>query len=212
MPPMLVLGFESSCDENGRRALRSGRGLLAHALHSQVAMHRDYGGVVPELASRDHVRRLVPCCARYWPIAGARSARLARSPIRKDRAGRRLAGRLGVCRGARTGSGRADHSITISRGTSCRRCFLRAPSFRSWHCSCRVATQLMRVTGVGEYELLGRRSTMPPARPLTRPPSCSAWAIRAGRRCRCWPNRASPMPSAAAPDAQFGRSDVQLPG
>src|SRR5260364_289014 len=54
---MLVLGIESSCDETGL-ALYSGRhGLLAHALHSQVEMHRAYGGVVPEMASRDHGRR-----------------------------------------------------------------------------------------------------------------------------------------------------------
>src|SRR5260364_201617 len=56
---MLVLGIETSCDETGL-ALYSGRhGLLAHALHSQVEMHREYGGVVPELASRDHIRRVL---------------------------------------------------------------------------------------------------------------------------------------------------------
>ena len=52
---MLVLGIETSCDETGVALYDSGRGLLAHALHSQVAMHGVYGGVVPELASRDHV-------------------------------------------------------------------------------------------------------------------------------------------------------------
>ncbi|MFP4904033.1 tRNA (adenosine(37)-N6)-threonylcarbamoyltransferase complex transferase subunit TsaD, partial [Paraburkholderia sp. BR14261] len=54
---MLVLGIESSCDETGLALYDSERGLLAHALHSQIAMHREYGGVVPELASRDHIRR-----------------------------------------------------------------------------------------------------------------------------------------------------------
>jgi N6-L-threonylcarbamoyladenine synthase len=57
---MLVLGVESSCDETGVALYDSERGLLAHALHSQVAMHNEYGGVVPELASRDHIRRLLP--------------------------------------------------------------------------------------------------------------------------------------------------------
>jgi N6-L-threonylcarbamoyladenine synthase len=57
---MIVLGIESSCDETGV-ALCTGKGkLLAQALHSQVAMHQDYGGVVPELASRDHIRRVLP--------------------------------------------------------------------------------------------------------------------------------------------------------
>lgn len=58
---MRVLGIESSCDETGV-ALYDGEngGLLAHALHTQMAMHAEYGGVVPELASRDHVRRLIP--------------------------------------------------------------------------------------------------------------------------------------------------------
>ncbi len=57
---MIVLGIESSCDETGLALYDSARGLLAHAVHSQVAMHEDYGGVVPELASRDHIRRLTP--------------------------------------------------------------------------------------------------------------------------------------------------------
>jgi N6-L-threonylcarbamoyladenine synthase len=57
---MRVLGIESSCDETGLALFDTERGLLAHAVHTQVAMHQDYGGVVPELASRDHIRRLVP--------------------------------------------------------------------------------------------------------------------------------------------------------
>ncbi len=57
---MLVLGIESSCDETGVALYETDTGLLAHRLHSQVAMHRDYGGVVPELASRDHIQRLLP--------------------------------------------------------------------------------------------------------------------------------------------------------
>jgi N6-L-threonylcarbamoyladenine synthase len=57
---MLVLGVESSCDETGVALYDSMRGLLAHALHSQIVMHDEYGGVVPELASRDHIRRVLP--------------------------------------------------------------------------------------------------------------------------------------------------------
>lgn len=57
---MLVLGIETSCDESGIALYHTERGLLAHALYSQVAMHAEYGGVVPELASRDHIRRVLP--------------------------------------------------------------------------------------------------------------------------------------------------------
>lgn len=68
MPPTLertelmaiTLGIESSCDETGIALYHSERGLLAHTLHSQIAMHNEYGGVVPELASRDHVRHVLP--------------------------------------------------------------------------------------------------------------------------------------------------------
>ncbi|MCF2133285.1 MULTISPECIES: tRNA (adenosine(37)-N6)-threonylcarbamoyltransferase complex transferase subunit TsaD [Burkholderiaceae] len=72
---MLVLGIESSCDETGLALYDSRRGLLAHALHSQIAMHRDYGGVVPELASRDHIRRALPLLEQVLQQAGvARTA------------------------------------------------------------------------------------------------------------------------------------------
>jgi len=57
---MLVLGIETSCDETAAALYDTRDGLLGHALHSQVDMHQAYGGVVPELASRDHIRRLVP--------------------------------------------------------------------------------------------------------------------------------------------------------
>ena len=51
---MIVLGIESSCDETGAALISDTKGLLADALHTQIDMHRAYGGVVPELASRDH--------------------------------------------------------------------------------------------------------------------------------------------------------------
>ncbi len=57
---MLVLGLETSCDETGLALYDSERGLLGQVLHSQIALHAEYGGVVPELASRDHVRKMIP--------------------------------------------------------------------------------------------------------------------------------------------------------
>lgn len=57
---MRVLGIETSCDETGVAVYDSDRGLLGHAVYSQIPLHVDYGGVVPELASRDHVRKLAP--------------------------------------------------------------------------------------------------------------------------------------------------------
>lgn len=57
---LITLGIESSCDETGIALYKMGTGLLADALHTQIAMHSEYGGVVPELASRDHVQRIIP--------------------------------------------------------------------------------------------------------------------------------------------------------
>ena len=67
---MLILGIETSCDETGVALYESRAGLLAQALHSQVELHAVYGGVVPELASRDHVRRLLPLVSTVLETAG----------------------------------------------------------------------------------------------------------------------------------------------
>jgi N6-L-threonylcarbamoyladenine synthase len=67
---MRVLGIETSCDETGVAVYDSREGLLAHALHSQVEVHAEYGGVVPELASRDHVRKLLPLIRQTFQEAG----------------------------------------------------------------------------------------------------------------------------------------------
>lgn len=67
---MIVLGIESSCDETAIAVFHSEKGLLAHALHSQVEVHAEYGGVVPELASRDHIRYLIPLLERALQQAG----------------------------------------------------------------------------------------------------------------------------------------------
>ncbi|QKT03170.1 tRNA (adenosine(37)-N6)-threonylcarbamoyltransferase complex transferase subunit TsaD [Ectothiorhodospiraceae bacterium 2226] len=61
---MRILGLETSCDETGVAVYDATRGLLAHALYSQVDLHAEYGGVVPELASRDHVRKTLPLVRR----------------------------------------------------------------------------------------------------------------------------------------------------
>jgi len=67
---LCVLGIETSCDETAVALYDSARGLLAHALHSQTAIHADYGGVVPELASRDHIRKLLPLIQQTVISAG----------------------------------------------------------------------------------------------------------------------------------------------
>lgn len=69
-----VLGIETSCDETGLALYDSEHGLLAHALYSQVALHADYGGVVPELASRDHVRKTLPLIRQVLDEAGCNAA------------------------------------------------------------------------------------------------------------------------------------------
>jgi len=68
--PHLVLGIETSCDETGVALYETGAGLLAHEVFTQIDMHRIYGGVVPELASRDHVRRVVPRAREVLASAG----------------------------------------------------------------------------------------------------------------------------------------------
>ena len=72
MRRMLVLGIETSCDETGVALYHSEQGLLADALHSQVELHARYGGVVPELASRDHIRKLIPLTEEILGRAGKR--------------------------------------------------------------------------------------------------------------------------------------------
>jgi N6-L-threonylcarbamoyladenine synthase len=73
---MLVLGIETSCDETGIALYDSTEGLLAQALHSQIDMHRAFGGVVPELASRDHIRRVLPLIDECLQRAGRRKSQI----------------------------------------------------------------------------------------------------------------------------------------
>ncbi len=73
---MLILGIESSCDETGLALYDSTGGLLAHVLHSQVDLHALHGGVVPELASRDHIRRVIPLLDQVLQLADRDTARI----------------------------------------------------------------------------------------------------------------------------------------
>ena len=73
---MRILGIETSCDETGVAVYDSERGLLAHQLHSQVKLHDRYGGVVPELASRDHIRRITPLLTAAMQQAGLQTTEI----------------------------------------------------------------------------------------------------------------------------------------
>jgi len=155
---MVVLGIETSCDETGVALYDARRGLLGHVLHSQARLHADYGGVVPELASRDHVRRLLPLTTRLLGETGCRIAELTAVAYTE---GPGLAGALLV--GAATA-----HGLGYALGI---------PAFGVHHLEAHLLspllsrpapdfpfvallvsgghTQLMRVEGVGDYELLG---------------------------------------------------------
>jgi len=73
---MRVLGIETSCDETGVALYDQQQGLLAHALYSQVALHAEFGGVVPELASRDHVRKTLPLVSQVLAQAGVKTSEI----------------------------------------------------------------------------------------------------------------------------------------
>ncbi len=68
---MLVLGIETSCDETAAALVRNGRDILSNVIHSQVDTHRLYGGIVPELASREHIKKIRPIVAEAFSLAGA---------------------------------------------------------------------------------------------------------------------------------------------
>ena len=155
---MLVLGFESSCDETGVALYDERDGLVAHALHSQVTMHREYGGVVPELASRDHIRRVIPLLERVLSDSGRSLSEVGAVAYTQ---GPGLAGALLV------GSAFAE-SLAMALGVPTVPVHHLEGHLLSPLLSARPPTfpfvallvsgghtQLMRVTGVGEYELLG---------------------------------------------------------
>ena len=156
---MLILGIETSCDETGVALYDQASGrLLAHAVHSQVAMHEAYGGVVPELASRDHIRRLVPLTRKVLENANKSAEDLAGIGYTE---GPGLAGALLV------GASFA-HGLALALGIPALGIHHLEGHLLSPLLSARppqfpfVAllvsgghTQLMRVDGVGRYALLG---------------------------------------------------------
>ncbi len=159
---LLVLGIESSCDETGVALVRTREGavpeLLGQALHSQIAMHADYGGVVPELASRDHIRRIIPLANQALAQAGQA---LAAIDVVAYTRGPGLAGALLVGAGVACALGAALRKPVLGvhhlEGHLLSP-FLSADPPEFPFVALLVSgghTQLMRVDGVGQYELLG---------------------------------------------------------
>ncbi|MQM29981.1 MAG: tRNA (adenosine(37)-N6)-threonylcarbamoyltransferase complex transferase subunit TsaD [Candidatus Accumulibacter phosphatis] len=157
---MLVLGIESSCDETGMAlySTSAGGALLAHALHSQVCMHQAYGGVVPELASRDHIRRVVPLLRKVLADSGRSLAEIDAVAYTQ---GPGLAGALLVgaafAEALATALERPSVPVHHLEGHLLSPLLSRTPP-RFPFVALLVSgghSQLMRVTGVGEYELLG---------------------------------------------------------
>jgi len=155
---MLVLGIESSCDETGVALYDTQRGLLGHALYSQVAMHAAYGGVVPELASRDHIRRALPLLEEVLEQSGAALAAIDAIAYTQ---GPGLAGALLVGASVACGLGLALDKPVL--GVHHLEGHLLSPLLASDppqfpFVALLVSgghTQLMQVDGVGQYTLLG---------------------------------------------------------
>src|SRR6476620_6223873 len=159
---MLVLGIESSCDETGVALVEASGAavpvLRADALHSQIDMHRAYGGVVPELASRDHIRRVLPLTEMVLTQAGAS---LAEVDVVAYTRGPGLAGALLVGAGVACALGAAlgkpvlgvhhleGHLLSPFLSVDPPEFPFVALLVSGGH------TQLMRVDGVGHYEILG---------------------------------------------------------
>ena len=159
---MLVLGIESSCDETGVALVRTrAQGvpeLLSHALYSQIEMHQAFGGVVPELASRDHIRRVIPLAQEVLGTAGCT---LAEVDVVAYTRGPGLAGALLVGAGVACALGAALDKPVL--GVHHLEGHLLSPFLSSDppefpFVALLVSgghTQLMRVDGVGRYEILG---------------------------------------------------------
>ncbi|MDH4419223.1 MAG: tRNA (adenosine(37)-N6)-threonylcarbamoyltransferase complex transferase subunit TsaD [Acidovorax sp.] len=159
---LLILGIESSCDETGVALVRSTGDtvptLLSHALHSQIEMHQAYGGVVPELASRDHIRRVLPLAKEVLAESGQS---LADVDVVAYTRGPGLAGALLVGAGVACALGAALNKPVLGvhhlEGHLLSP-FLSADPPEFPFVALLVSgghTQLMRVDGVGRYEILG---------------------------------------------------------
>lgn len=155
---MRVLGIETSCDETGVAIYDSEHGLLAEALYSQIALHQVYGGVVPELASRDHVRKLLPLVQQVMREAGCSAAQLDGVAFTS---GPGLIGALMV--GACFGRSLAYAWGVPAIGVHHMEAHLLAPMLEAEPPALPLVallvsgghTQLVRVDGVGLYTLLG---------------------------------------------------------
>ena len=155
---MRVLGIETSCDETGVAVYDSEQGLLAHRLYSQVALHADYGGVVPELASRDHVRKLIPLIKEVLAAANSQAQDINGIAYTS---GPGLAGALMV--GALTGRSLAYAWNVPAIGVHHMEGHLLAPLLEENKPAFPFIallvsgghTQLLRVDGIGRYQLLG---------------------------------------------------------
>lgn len=155
---MRILGIETSCDETGVAVYDSARGLLAHCLYSQIDLHADYGGVVPELASRDHVRKIIPLLRELLAEAGSSLEDIDGVAYT---AGPGLAGALMV--GAVFGRTLAWSLGIPAVGVHHMEGHLLAPMLEENPPAFPFVallvsgghTQLMRVDGIGRYELLG---------------------------------------------------------
>ncbi|BCD97388.1 tRNA (adenosine(37)-N6)-threonylcarbamoyltransferase complex transferase subunit TsaD [Marinagarivorans cellulosilyticus] len=155
---MLVLGIETSCDETGVALYHSEQGLLAHALYSQIALHAEYGGVVPELASRDHIRKLLPLVDEVLEKASLSKADIDAVAYTK---GPGLIGALlvGACTGRAIAMGLGVPAIGVHHMEG----HLLAPQLEDSpppypFVALLVSgghTQLIEVQALGEYTLLG---------------------------------------------------------
>ncbi len=155
---MKVLGIETSCDETGVAVYCTERGLLAQALHSQVDLHERYGGVVPELASRDHIRRVLPLVEQVLSDAGLSRGELDAVAWTE---GPGLAGALLV--GAGVGASMAFALGVRGIGVHHLEGHLLSPLLSADPPSFPFVallvsgghTQLMEVSGIGRYRMLG---------------------------------------------------------
>ena len=205
-----VLAIESSCDESAAAVLDESQGLLAHELYSQIELHRIYGGVVPELASRDHVRRLLPLVRQALEQAGTTPDQLAGVAFT---AGPGLIGAL------LTGAALA-RSLAYAWGV---------PAVGIHHLEGHLLAPLLEpepppfphvallVSGRTYPADRGRAAsddiassatpgTMPRAKPSTRRRNCSDFPTRAARSWRAWRRAAPPAPSS------FPRPMLDRPG
>lgn len=195
---MIVLGIESSCDETGVALYTGDRGLLAHRLFSQIQIHAEYGGVVPELASRDHIRKLVP---------------LIRELLAETRLSLADLGGIAYTAGpGLIGALMAGASVARSLALS-----LDIPAVAVHHMEGHLLAPLLednppafpflallisgdtpnssRSEPSASIRFLGNPSMTLRERRLTRPQKCSAWVIPGAPLSLGWPNTETPRDS-----------------